>query len=73
MKADVALTMDEYLKACCLSSHYVNPPQKDARHIPITTEDHAGLTPREHGCCCDRWGHLCPACVEKRNPQPASD
>jgi hypothetical protein len=67
MKTDVVLTMDEYLNACCVAPG-VKPPAKDARHVPITTEDDADR-PREHGCRCDRWGHPCPGCVDKRNLQ----
>jgi hypothetical protein len=71
MKTDLVLTMDEYLKACCLSQHQVDPPAQDARHIPITTK-HDGGPAREHGCRCDRWGHPCPGCIEKTRLQSDS-
>ena len=43
MKTDLVLTMDEYLNACCVASR-VKPPAKDARHVPITTENDADLS-----------------------------
>jgi hypothetical protein len=69
MKTDLVLTMDEYLKAWCVAPHDVNRPAKDARRVPITTRDEVDLDRREHGCRCDRWGHPCPNCVDKRNLQ----
>ena len=63
MKTDVVLTMDEYLKACCVAQ-VVRPPGKDARHVPITTQNVVDRHCKKHGCRCDRWGHPCPDCVE---------
>ena len=63
MKTDLVLTMDEYLKACCVAAR-VKPPAKDARHVPITTEVNANLHPKERRCRCDRWGHPCADCTE---------
>jgi hypothetical protein len=60
MKTDVVLTTGEYLAMCCDSPNHVNPPGKDARHIPITAGEDAGTKNEEQGCRCDRWGHSCP-------------
>lgn len=65
MKTDLALTMDEYLSAYCVTPH-VKPPAKDARHVPITTEENGDLHPKNRGCRCDRWGHPCAGCTENR-------
>ena len=65
MKTDLVLTMDEYLNACCVAPR-VKPPAKDARHVPITTENIVDRHPKEHGCRCDRWGHPCPGCAETK-------
>jgi hypothetical protein len=68
MKTDTVLTMDEYFAACCLATKHVNPPADNARHIPVTSEENIDRRSEEHGCRCDRWGHPCPDCLEKRKP-----
>ena len=63
MKADLVLTMDEYLDQCCALPKPVSPPTREARHVPITLDTlENDLDPdREaHGCRCDRWGHPVP-------------
>jgi hypothetical protein len=66
MKTDTVLTVDEYFAACCPATKHVNPPGDKARHIPITSEVDARS--EAHTCRCDRWGHPCPDCLEKRKP-----
>ena len=66
MKTDLVLTMDEYLNACCVAPR-IKPPTKDARHVPITTENVVDLHPKEHGCRCDRWGHPCPGVLRLKS------
>ena len=68
MKTDQVLTMNEYLDACCGIPRHVNPPAGDARHIPITDEGVIRPKSEARGCRCDRWGHPCPDCLE-RKPQ----
>jgi hypothetical protein len=63
MKADVVLTMDEYLDQCCAFPKPVSPPAREARHVPITAENDLESGTEAHGCRCDRWGHPCPGCV----------
>jgi hypothetical protein len=60
MKADLVLTMDEYLDACCGIPRHVNPPAGDARHIPITDEDDIRPKSEAYDRRCDRWGHPLP-------------
>ena len=57
MKTDTVLTMNKYFDACCGVPKHANPPADNARHIPITSE---GVSPEseEHGCRCDRRGHV---------------
>jgi hypothetical protein len=66
MKTDVVLTMKEYLNGCCGAPHHIKAPAKDARHVPIAAEKdvHAGTKARN--CTCDRWGHPCPDCDERK-------
>ena len=66
MKTDVVLTMDEYLDLCCVAPKHVNPPAVDARHVPVAAEGDVDLKSEAHGCRCDRWGHPCPGCGNKR-------
>ena len=75
MKTDRILTMKECLDEWCILPTHVNPPAGDAHHVPITTQDDVDLKTAEHSCRCDRWGHPCPSCVEKRRPRlcPAAD
>lgn len=65
MKTDLVLTMDEYLNACCVNPR-VKPAAKDARHVPITTEDNVDPHPKDRGCRCDGWGHPCAGCTQNR-------
>jgi len=60
MKTDVVLTMNEYLDQCSALAKPVSPPARDARHVPITTENELDSGTEAHGCRCDRWGHPCP-------------
>ena len=69
MKTDTVLTTDEYFAACCAVPKHVNPPARNARHIPITGEEDIDLRNKKHGCRCDRWGHPCPNCLEQRKPR----
>jgi hypothetical protein len=71
MKTDLVLTMGEYLAMCCDVPKQVNPPGKDARHIPITAEGDVETKNVGHGCRCDRWGHLCPSFTEYKQEQCA--
>ena len=75
MKTDLVLTTGEYLAMCCDVPKQVNPPARDAHHIPITAESDLKRNDEAHGCRCDRWGHVSPRCPEERNPRlcPASD
>ena len=78
MKADLVLTMDEYLDQCCALPKPVSPPTREARHVPITLEkdlDSGREAHEAHGCRCDRWGHPSPGCLEERKPRlcPAAD
>jgi hypothetical protein len=66
MKTDLALTMNEYLNLCCGIPKHMNPPTKNARHIPIMAEGDIGPRNEAPGCRCDRWGHPCPHCIERR-------
>ena len=72
MKTDAVLTTGEYLAICCDSPNHVNPPDKDARHIPITAGGDVGTKNEEQGSTCDRWGHPCPRCTEHEQLQCAS-
>ena len=56
MKTDTVLTTDEYFAACCAVPKHVNPPARNARHIPITGEEDIDLGNKKHGCRCNRWG-----------------
>ena len=60
MKADLVLTMDEYLDQCCALPKPVSPPTREARHVPITLENDLDSDREAHGCRCDRWGHPVP-------------
>jgi hypothetical protein len=66
MKTDVALTMDEYLNACYVAPHHIKPPAKDARPVPVAEEKDVELGANARSCNCDRWGHPCPSCVERK-------
>jgi hypothetical protein len=71
MKTDLALPMDEYLDPYCVVPKRVSAagaPGARARHISITAEDKGDTQTGAHGCRCDRWGHPCPGCLE-RKPQ----
>ena len=50
MKTDLVLTTREYLDMCFGVPKHVNPPAKDARHIPITAEGDAEANYEVHGC-----------------------
>jgi hypothetical protein len=75
MKTDTFLTMDEFVAECRIAKKAVNAPADNARHILITSEGDIAHWSEEHGCRCDRWGHLSPGCPEERKPRlcPASD
>jgi hypothetical protein len=66
MKTDRVLTMDEYLNEICVVPKHLSPPAGDARHTPITAEDAVHSDTEAHGCRCDRWGHPCPGCLERK-------
>jgi hypothetical protein len=70
MKTDRVLTMDEYLDACCVVPTSVNPPARDARHVPITVADDHDSDTKAHGCRCDRW--VIPAPVVSRASRKAT-
>jgi hypothetical protein len=72
MKTDLVLTMDECLAMCCNVPNRVNPPGKDARHIPITAGGDLETKNDGHGCTCDRWGHPCPGCTNHKQGQHAT-
>jgi hypothetical protein len=67
MKTDRVLTMEECLNQWCVVPMHANPPAKDARHVPVIAQEDIDLRLNVHGCWCDRWGHPCPDCVDKRN------
>ena len=69
MKTDRVLTMDEYLNNICVAPKHVRPPASDARRIPITAEEDMNSGAEAHGCRCDRWGHPCPGCLERKLPE----
>ena len=75
MKTDLVLTMGEYLAMCCDVPKHMNPPGKDARHIPITAEGYVEMKNDGHGRRCDRWGHPCPDCIDQKRglPEPVQD
>jgi hypothetical protein len=68
MKTDEVLTIDRYLDQCCVVPKRLSPPAPDARHISITMKRERDSHAAAHGCRCDRWGHPCPDCLE-RKPQ----
>lgn len=72
MKTDLVLTMGEYLAMCCDVPKQVNPPARDARHIPITTESDLKRNDEADRCRCDRWGHPCDGCTRHKQGQRAS-
>jgi hypothetical protein len=69
MKLDRVLTMGECLASWYGGVSYVNPPADGARHVPITAKSDAELKDEAHPCRCDRWGHPCPGCIDKPEPQ----
>ena len=71
MKTDLVLTAGEYLAMCYDVPAHVNPPGKDARHIPITAGGDIGTKNEGHSCSCDRWGHPCPGCTEHKKEEHA--
>jgi hypothetical protein len=71
MKTDLVLTTDEYLTMCCDNPKHVNPPARDAHHIPITAEHDFVSNNEPQACRCDRWGHPCPGCAEHAQEQCA--
>lgn len=73
MKTDRILTLAEYLDQWCGIPTRVIPPASDARHVPITPERDIDVRTEKHDCRCDRWGHPCPGCVERRSPQPGNE
>jgi hypothetical protein len=66
MKTDRVLTMQECLNEWGVVSMHVDPPRRDARHIPIAEEKDVNLGRNVRSCNCDRWGHPCPNCVEPK-------
>jgi len=70
MKTDAVLTMDEYLDQRCALPKPVSPPVRDARHVPVTAENDLDSGTYAHACRCDRWGHLCPGCLEPEVQTP---
>jgi hypothetical protein len=66
MKTDVVLTVDGYLDQCSALWKPVSAPAPDARHVPVAAEGDVNLKSEAHGCRCDRWGHPCPGCGNKR-------
>ena len=73
MKTDLVLTMDEYLDMYRDVPKHVNPPERDARHVPITAEGNIDPKSEAHGCRCDRWGHPYPDCRKSQTPGVPSD
>ena len=68
MKTDRVLTMDEFLRESCVAIRHMTPAASNARHIPIAAKNDLDSAAKPHGCRCDRWGHPCPDCLE-RKPQ----
>ena len=66
MKTDLVLTMGDCLAMCCDGLKHVNPPSKNARHIPITAGADDGTKNDGDGCSCDRWGHPCSGCDDQK-------
>jgi hypothetical protein len=66
MKIDRALTMEECLDKWCVVPMRVDPLACDARHIPIAEEKGVYSETNARSCNCDRWGHPCPSCSERR-------
>ena len=73
MKTDQVLTTGEYLAMCCDGPKRLNPPARDAHHIPITAE--GDIKPKDQVCRFNRWGRMSRRCPEERKPRlcPASD
>ena len=69
MKKDLVLTMGEDLAMCCDIPKHVNPPAREAHHIPITAESEIEPNNKSQACRCDRWGHPCPACTDQNHEQ----
>ncbi len=68
MKTDRVLTMDECLSEWGAVPMRVDPPARDALHIPIAEEE--GWIPgRARNCNCDRWGYPYRGCTDKERGQ----
>jgi hypothetical protein len=66
MRTDQVLTMEEFLHERCVAGIRVTPPIPGARHIPVTAEKDLNSALKPNGCQCDRWGHPCPDCLERK-------
>jgi hypothetical protein len=68
MKTDRVLTMDECLNGWGMVPTRVEPAGCDARHISIAEEKHVDLKRNARSCNCDRWGHPCAECLDRKKP-----
>ena len=66
MKTDRALTVQECLDEWFAVPTHVNAPGTNAHQIPVTAQEDVEVTIEVHGCRCDRWGHPCAGCFNKR-------
>jgi len=66
MRTDQVLTMEEFLHECCVGGARVTPPIPGARHIPVTEENDLNSAVEPNGRRCDRWGHACSDCPERK-------
>ena len=66
MKTDRVLTMDECLNEWGMVPTRVEPVGCDARHIPIAEEKDVDFKRNARSCNCDRWGHPCAGCLDRK-------
>ena len=71
MKTDRVLTMDEYLNEWGMVPTRVEPAACDARHIPIAEGKDVDFKRNARSCNCDRWGHPCAGCLDRKNQTKA--
>jgi len=65
MKRDSVLTVDEFLKECVVAPVHNRAPSPTARRVAI--EEEKNLVHKiEIGCRCDRWGHPCANCQDRK-------
>ena len=65
METDRVLTINECLNEWGAVPMRVDPPECDARHIPIAEKKGVDSRTSARSCNCDRWGHPCPSCDER--------